>query len=96
MLLRILEATDTTGSTFQVDGGRYQILVVDWAATVNLEIQNPDDDTDWIETSETWSAVGVKGMWLGAGGTYRLSTATAGAKAWVMDLHQNDIGGDRA
>lgn len=81
----ILLPTQTDGDPFKVGGGRYQIIVKNWVDEVKLEVEEPETDpVEWIETNQEWSAEGVKAMWLSHESSYRLSTTTAGATAYLQ------------
>ena len=87
--MQILSATDTTGAAFTVNGGIYQVVVVDWQSEVTIEIEAPD--STWIETDQSFDAEGVKVMYLSASSRYRANTATAGATAWVQSVKEDEI-----
>ena len=82
---QILTETQTNGDLFHVEGGMYQIVVIDFQANVGLELESPDGSA-WVDTQQRWTAAGVKAMYLSAEVGYRVAAGTAGAKAWVMHL----------
>ena len=90
----VLTATQTTGDTFKVKGGRYQIVVEDYAGDVTLEIQAPaSDPVAFMSTAQVWTADGVRAFWMSAAAVYRVSAASAGATATLQPIAVFEIPG---
>ena len=88
----IFSATQTEGDPFKVGGGRYQLIVKDWAAEVKLQIEEPETDPiEWIDTNQSWSDNGVKVFWLSHEATYRVISGSAGATAYLQLISLRDV-----
>ena len=88
----IFDAIQTEGTPFKVGGGRYQLVIKDWAAEVNLQIQEPETDPiEWIDTNQSWSDNGVKVFWLSHEGVYRLISNSAGATGYLQLISLRDV-----
>ena len=82
---KVLNSTQTEGDEFFPGGGRYQLVVKDWAGEVKLQIKAPETDpAEWIDTNETFDADGVKTFWMSYEAEYRVVASVAGASAYLQ------------
>ena len=90
--MQVLTDAQTEGDSFKVKGGFYQITVGDSVSDVTLEIKlRNSDPEEWIGTGETWTGDGPRAMFLAALEEYRMTTATAGAKAFLAAIGRFDF-----
>ena len=81
----VLESTETTGDAFEVAGGRYQLVVKDYAGEVTLQIEEPESDPlAWIDTDVVFEKNGVCAFWASQEAQYRVSAASAGATVYLQ------------
>ena len=88
----IFNVAQTEGAPFKVGGGRYQLVVKDWAAEVKLQVQEPETDpVKWIDTNQSWDDNGVQVFWLSHEGVYRVISSSAGATAYLQLISLRDV-----
>ncbi len=89
MTQQVLEATETDGAPFRSFGGQYQVIVDHGGGTVKLQIEIPNTDPpEYIDTDETWTADGVRAMWLAFEASYRMQASVAGSVAYLQAVHR--------
>ena len=82
---KILDSTQLEGDAFRIAGGRYQLVVKDWAGEVKVQIEAPESDPAvWIDTDQIFTADGVKAFWMSYEGAYRIVTKAVGASAYLQ------------
>lgn len=95
--MNVLLSTDTEGVEFELEGGKYQLVVADTAdssdteltAAVTMQIKLPGfSPAYWIDTDVTFSADGVKAFEASPASVYRVVTDTAGAVAHIETIEK--------
>ena len=91
---KILNDDQLSGDAFSVQGISYGILFRKGssAGAVKLQIRNPENSNQWIETGKKASATGLIETDLAPFIIYRLSgLTTAGGEAWLFSFHYSPI-----
>ena len=84
---KILNDTQQNGDAFTVNGGENGILFIfgTSSGSLKLQVQNPEDSEEWINTSLSLSNDGLKDKILSPEAIYRVGGLTAaGATAYLV------------
>lgn len=97
-MIQVLEADQTAGNPFNVQGGTYHVAVVGFAGEVKVQFldwtaADPTANASWVDTEIVFEGNGVKGVGFVAGRTYRVITSTAGAVVRVDAERRLEIPG---
>lgn len=84
---KILNGSQLNGDAFSVQGGEFGVLFLSGTSSggLKLQVQNPEDSEEWIDTGLNLNADGLKDKRLSPSAVYRVGGLTAaGATAFVV------------
>ena len=90
-MIKVLDTTDASPSLPWTGDANHPFgtvfMAVHNGGTWIIQMQDPEDDTVWVDTAEEFTEAGVKvGKHFEAGVAFRLNGGTTGARAYVSDF----------